>query len=132
MRKALLHGDGTLRYAPEDFLARVPAEYQAETAALLGAIIAGAHNHSLVVLDDEATEIIARYAEALCPAVRPYILHVQPRLLRLDMTVGGGCVACLGLKLIDAALHMLNDMKTFSEARVSVADDGPGAGRQIE
>ena len=132
LRETLLHGDGTLRYAPEDFLARVPAEYQVETAALLGAIIAGAHNHSLIVLDDEATEIIARYAEALCPAVRPYILHVQPKLLRLDMTVGGGCVACLGLKLIDAALHMLNDMKTFSEARVSVADDGPGAGRQIE
>ena len=42
------------------------------------------------------------------------------------------CTACLGIKIIDAALHMLNDMKTFAEARVSVANDGPGAGRQIE
>ena len=34
--------------------------------------------------------------------------------------------------IVDAALHMLNDMKTFAEARVAVADDGPGAGRQTE
>jgi len=39
-------------------------------------------------------------------------------------------LAALGLKLVDASLHMLNDMKTFSEAQVAVATDGPGAGRQ--
>ena len=108
----------------------VPAALQAEVAALLGAIIAGAHNHSLIVLDDAATEIVARYAEALSPALSPYLLHTQPKLLRLDITAAGGAIACLGFKIIDAALHILNDMKTFAETRVSVADDGPGANRQ--
>ena len=132
MREALLNEDGSLRFEPQDFLSHVPKSLQADAAALLGAMIAGAHNNSLIVLDDESTEIVARYAEALCPALSPYVLHVQPALLTLDMKVPGGAVACLGLKLVDAALHMLNDMKTFAEAKVPVANDGPGAGRQVE
>ena len=35
--------------------------------------------------------------------------------------------AVLGISLIHAALHVLNDMKTFGEVAVSVAEDGPGA-----
>ena len=132
MRESLLNEDGSLRFEPQDFLSHVPKELQADTAALLGAMIAGAHNRALIVLDDEATEIVARYAEALCPALSPYVLHVQPALLQLDVKIPGGAIACLGLKLVDAALHMLNDMKTFAEAKVPVANDGPGAGRQIE
>ncbi|MBR5909227.1 MAG: nicotinate-nucleotide--dimethylbenzimidazole phosphoribosyltransferase, partial [Schwartzia sp.] len=132
MREALLNENGSLRFEPQDFLSHVPKHLQADAAALLGAMIAGAHNNSLIVLDDESTEIVARYAEALCPALSPYVLHVQPALLTLDMKVPGGAVACLGLKLVDAALHMLNDMKTFAEAKVPVANDGPGAGRQVE
>ncbi len=132
LRQALLDEDGALRFPAEDFLANVPEKYQTSVAALLGAIIAGAHNRSLIVLDDEATEIVTRYAEVLCPGLKPYVLHTQPGLLRLRMTAGGGCIACLGIKIVDAALHMLNDMKTFAEAGVSVANDGPGAGRQVE
>ena len=48
------------------------------------------------------------------------------------MTTGGGCIASLGIRLVDAALHVLNDMKTFAEASVAVADDGPGASRQLK
>ena len=131
LSEALLTEDGGLRFAAEDFLTNVPAPLQMQAAALLGAMLAGARNSALIVLDDEATEIIARYAEALCPGLQPYVLHTQPGLLRLGLTAGGGCVACLGLKIVDAALHMLNDMKTFAEAGVSVANDGPGAGRQV-
>ncbi|WP_196594183.1 nicotinate-nucleotide--dimethylbenzimidazole phosphoribosyltransferase [Pectinatus sottacetonis] len=36
----------------------------------------------------------------------------------------------VGFILIDGALHMLNDMKTFAEAAVSVANDGPGSKKQ--
>ncbi|WP_462332557.1 nicotinate-nucleotide--dimethylbenzimidazole phosphoribosyltransferase [Schwartzia sp. (in: firmicutes)] len=132
LREALLNADGSLRYKASEFLQKTPKDLKTEVSALLGAIIAGAHNRAFIVLDDESTEIIARYAEALCPAVKPFILHTQPALLRLGMTITGGCIACLGIKIIDAALHMLNDMKTFAEARVSVANDGPGAGRQVE
>lgn len=130
LRKALCEPDGSLRYAADDFLRHVPKALKADVSALMGAIIAGAHNSALIVLDNEATEIIARYTELLCPDIKPYILHTQPALLQLHMTTGGGCIACLGIKVVDAALYMLNDMKTFAEARVAVADDGPGAGRQ--
>ena len=132
LRESLVNEDGSLRFEPHDFLSHVPKSLQADAAALLGAMIAGAHNRALIVLDDEATEIIARYAEALCPALAPYVLHVQPALLTLGVKAPGGVIACLGLKLVDAALHMLNDMKTFAEAKVPVANDGPGAGRQVE
>ena len=80
-------------------------------------------------MDDEATEIIARYTEALCPACKPYILHVQPALIQADITLGG-IVSVLGRRLVDAALGVLNDMKTFAEVGVAVAGDGPGKGRQ--
>ena len=41
--------------------------------------------------------------------------------------LGEGVGAVLGISLIHAALHVLNDMKTFGEVAVSVAEDGPGA-----
>ena len=130
LKEALTHPDGSLAHDAADFLSRVPARLQAEAAALVGAIRAAALCRCFIILDDPATEIIARYAERLHPDVRPYILHVQPAWLALEIASGGGIVACLGLRLIDAALHMLNDMKTFAETAVTVANDGPGKGRQ--
>jgi nicotinate-nucleotide--dimethylbenzimidazole phosphoribosyltransferase len=132
IKSALCRADGSLRYSAAEFLQYVPKPLKSDVSALIGAMIAAAHNNSLVILDNEATEIIARYAELLCPDIKPYILHTQPALLRLNMTTGGGCIACLGLRVVDAALHVLNDMKTFAESRVSAAKDGPGAGRQQE
>ncbi len=130
LRQALCTEDGSLRYSADNFLQHVPASLQTDVAALMGAMIAAAHNNALIILDNEATEIIAQYTEKLCPGIKPYLLHTQPNLLHLAMTAGGGGIACLGMKVVDAALHMLNDMKTFAEASVAVADDGPGAGRQ--
>ena len=132
LREALCQPDGSLRYPADSFLQHLPADLQGDAAALLGAMLGAAHNSSLIVLDNESTEIIARYAEQLCPDIVPYLLHTQPALLRLHMTTGGGCIACLGMRLVDAAMHVLNDMKTFAEASVAVADDGPGARRQIK
>ena len=130
LRKALCKEDGSLRYDAEHFLQHVPTALKADVSALIGAIIAAAHNNALIILDNDATEIVARYTELLCPDVKPFILHTQSMLLQLNMTTGGGCLACLGLRLVDASLHVLNDMKTFAESRVSAAKDGPGAGRQ--
>lgn len=131
LRRALLNPDGTLRYPADTFLRHAPEIWQPAISAAIGAIIAAAHNSSFILLDDEATEIIARYTEQLCPDVRPYLLHVQPALLQTDASLPGGIIACLGFGLVEASLHMLNDMRTFAEARVAVADDGPGAGRQL-
>ena len=48
-------------------------------------------------------------------------------MLNLQLT---GANAWCGFTLVDAAMHMLHDMKTFEEAAVAVANDGPGAARQ--
>ena len=132
LRAALLNPDGSLRYPADSFLQEAPEAYQPLIGAFIGAIIAAAHNSSFILLDDEATEIIARYTELLCPDVRPYILHLQPALLTMGITCPGGLIASLGMGLVEAALHVLNDMRTFAETRVAVASDGPGAGRQLQ
>lgn len=121
LRSALLSDDGSLRYNAEEFLAHVPQELKSDVSALMGALIASAHNSSLILLDDEAVEIIARYAEDLCPDIRPYVLHIQPKLLQLGMQRNGGILACLGKKIVEASLRILNDMKTFEEAKVSLS-----------
>lgn len=130
LQETLLSETGGLRFPPDEFLLHVPKHLKGIAGALTGALIAAAHNSSLILLDDKATEIIGRYVEALCPDIRPYVLHVQPTLLQLGITLDGGIISCLGMKLVEASLHMLNDMKTFQESGVSIANDGPGAKRQ--
>jgi nicotinate-nucleotide--dimethylbenzimidazole phosphoribosyltransferase len=129
LKAALCRPDGSLRYPAEEFLSHVPDGLHHDAAAVLGAIFAVAHSSSLAVIDNEAIEIISRYAEQLYPDIRPFILHVQPAMLQLGITASG-IVACLGLSIVQAALFMLNDMKSFAETKVSIADDGPGAGKQ--
>ncbi|SHK48335.1 nicotinate-nucleotide--dimethylbenzimidazole phosphoribosyltransferase [Selenomonas ruminantium] len=130
LRTELLHADGSLKYPADEFLTHAPEVAQPFIGAMIGAIIAAAHNSAFIILDDEASEIIARYTELLCPAVRPYILHVQPLLLRADCTLPGGLIAGMGMDIADASLYMLNHMRTFAESKVAVASDGPGAERQ--
>ena len=103
---------------------------QREAAAILGALCAAAESRCLVLLDDPATESIAHLAETLAPTLKPYLLHVQSDYLALSLPASCGIAASLGMRLVDAALHMENDMKTFAETAVAVAADGPGKGRQ--
>ena len=127
LRTALLNPDGSLKYPADEFLAHAPESCQPFIGAMIGAIIAAAHNSAFIILDDEASEIIARYTELLCPTVRPYILHVQPLLIKADVTMPGGFIAGLGMDIIEASLYMLNHMRTFAESKVAIASDGPGA-----
>lgn len=129
LREALLFEDGTLRYAADGFLAHVPERYQPTVSALLGAMIAAAHNGAMVLLDSEAVQIVARYAMKIAPELCAYLLPVQPQLVDLGALLPGLTAGC-GLQILRASLFMLNHMKTFEEARVSVASDGPGAKRQ--
>ena len=103
---------------------------QREAAAILGALCAAAQSRCLVLLDDSATESVAHLAETLAPTLKPYLLHVQSDYLALALPTSCGIAASLGMRLVDAALHMENDMKTFAETAVAVAADGPGKGRQ--
>ena len=126
---ALMDDDGELLYAPEDFLAHVPKALQLPVSALIGAIIAAAHNSTMILPSDAATELVARYTERLAPDVRPYLLHLDGTLTNLGDTLPG-ITACAGALIVEAALSALNDMKTFEETKVAIADDGPGKEKQ--
>lgn len=124
-------------------LAASPAAGCPEIAALAGLILGAAAGGAAVVLDGTATALAALVAVRQDPAVRDYLVgsHREPdpdheealKLLRLPVYLDlglkapEGIGAALGISLLRAALHVLGDMKTFGEAGVHVAEDGPGA-----
>lgn len=117
-----------------------------ELAGLVGSILGGAAGGAAIVMDGLATGLAAFLATALAPAVKEYLIgaHISaepqhdiileklgvPAYLNLELDLGAGTGAALGISLLDASLHMLKDMKTFAEAKVAVAQDGPGALKQ--
>lgn len=128
---------------PLDVLSKVGG---LEIAGLVGVIIGAAANRTVVVLDGLITGAAALIACKLAPMAKEYLVgsHLSaepahqvaldiigiPAYLQLEMRLGEGTGAVLGMSLINASLHMLNDMKTFGEAEVAVAQDGPGALKQ--
>jgi nicotinate-nucleotide--dimethylbenzimidazole phosphoribosyltransferase len=128
---------------PLDVLSKVGG---LEIAGLVGVILGAAAGGAAVVLDGLITAAAALIAVKLTPKVKDYLVgsHLSvepahqaalelidvPAYLHLDMRLGEGTGAALGMSLINASLHVLNDMKTFGEAAVAVAEDGPGALRQ--
>ena len=117
-----------------------------QLAAMLGIILAGAAGRAAVVLDGTVTLAAALLAVNVAPVCRDYLIgsHFSteteqrqallqvgiPAYLHLDLAAGGGVGGSLGMQLMKASLHVLNDMKTFGEAEVAVAQDGPGALKQ--
>ena len=104
-----------------------PAVSHALTAALHGAAVGG----SLIIPGDARTDCIAREECAANAALHPYILHILPDMLTIDTNLIAGIAGIFGMDIVHAALHVLNDMKTFTETGVAVAIDGAGAGRQV-
>ena len=98
------------------------------TDALHGAAAGG----SLVLPGDARADDIAHKTEEKSPALTPYILHVLPDMLTIDAELTAGIEGLLALDIVRAALHVVNDMKTFTETGVAVAIDGAGAGRQVK
>jgi len=117
-----------------------------EIAGLVGVILGAAAGGGAVVLDGLATSAAALLAVKMAPQVKDYLIASHfavepahkvaldlinvPGYLHLDMFLGDGTGGALGMSLIDASLHVLNDMKTFGEAEVAVAEDGPGTVKQ--
>ena len=97
------------------------------TDALYGAAAGG----SLVLPGDAQTDDIAHKTEEKSPALAPYILHILSDMLTIDAELTAGIEGLLALDIVRAALHVVNDMKTFTETGVAVAIDGAGAGRQV-
>ena len=106
-----------------------------EIAGIVGICLAGAALHVPVVIDGFIATAGAWVACALNPAVKerlifahqsaeqghPYILaalQVQP-LLDLQLRLGEGTGAALGMGVIDAAVRLLDEMATFAEAGVA-------------
>ena len=114
-----------------------------ELAEMTGVILGAAAGGAVVVLDGLATGLAALIAVRLAPLAKEYLMashfaaepaHAEvlrlldlPASLYLGLNCGEGVGSALGISLLQASLHMLNDMKTFGEAQVHVAEDGPGS-----
>jgi nicotinate-nucleotide--dimethylbenzimidazole phosphoribosyltransferase len=105
-----------------------------EIAGLVGAILATAAHRRPIMVDGFIATAAAMLAVQLAPAVRPYLLAahrsaeaghdamlawlgLEP-LLTLDMRLGEGTGAVLGIQVADAACRLLDEMATFDEAGV--------------
>ncbi len=117
-----------------------------DIAFLTGFILGAASHRMAVVFDNAVTGAAVLAAVTIDPLVKDYIfpsaayeepiykeqcrfLGIKPCLhynLQIDEALG----STMGLSIIDASMHMLNDMKTFVEAEVKAAEDGAGKGRQ--
>ena len=117
-------------------------------AALVGITLGAAAGGAAVVLDGLSTTVAALLAVKIAPEVKDYLIGSHyatvpehkvaldmigiPAYLYLDMNSDDGTGAAMGMSIIKASLHVLNDMKTFGEAEVAVAQDGPGALKQTK
>lgn len=116
--KQLLNEDGTLKYKEEEYFRHITKGARIISAGVTGAILAAAHNSSLVVVDNNSTEIIAKYLEKLCPEVKPFILHSTKILYNGEKFTNGEALKA-GIEAVYAALTAINEMKTNEEVRVS-------------
>lgn len=106
-----------------------------EIGGLAGVIIAGAASRIPVVIDGFISGAAALIAAQLAPQAREYIIashqsteaghrimleHMQLKpLLNLNLRLGEGTGAALGISLVEAGVKILNEMATFAEAGVS-------------
>jgi nicotinate-nucleotide--dimethylbenzimidazole phosphoribosyltransferase len=106
-----------------------------EIGGLAGVILGAAANGKPVMVDGFISTAAAMIAVAIAPAVRPYLvsahrskevghgimldwLQLKP-LFDLDMRLGEGTGAALGMSMAEAACKVLAEMATFGEAGVS-------------
>jgi len=117
---------------PLDILAKVGGF---EIGGLAGVILAGAAYKIPVVIDGFVSGAAALIATSLCPQVNDYLIasHVSAEaghpllleflnlkpLLNLNMRLGEGTGAALGISLAGASVKLLTEMATFGEAGVS-------------
>ena len=117
---------------PLDILAKVGGF---EIGGLAGVILAGAAYKIPVVIDGVVSGAAALIATSLCPQVNDYLIasHVSAEaghpllleflnlkpLLNLNMRLGEGTGAALGISLAGASVKLLTEMATFGEAGVS-------------
>jgi nicotinate-nucleotide--dimethylbenzimidazole phosphoribosyltransferase len=110
-----------------------------EIAAMTGFILCAAANRMAVVCDGFISTAAAAIAHDLAPDVRGYLFaghcseepghrHLLQHLgltpiLKLEMRLGEGTGAVLGMPVIESSVRLFADMATFSSARVSTANE---------
>jgi nicotinate-nucleotide--dimethylbenzimidazole phosphoribosyltransferase len=121
---------------PLDILAKVGGF---EIGGLAGVMLGAAARRIPVVIDGFISGAAALIATSLAPQLKDYIiaahasaeaghpamleyLGLKP-LLNLEMRLGEGTGAALGIFIVEAAVRTLNEMATFAEAGVSEGDD---------
>ena len=121
---------------PLDVLAKVGG---LEIGGLAGVVLACAKNRIPVVIDGFISGAAALIAAELAPQSRDYMiaahqsvevghkilldhLGLKP-ILNLDLRLGEGTGAALGISLTEAGVRILNEMATFADAGVSESDE---------
>jgi nicotinate-nucleotide--dimethylbenzimidazole phosphoribosyltransferase len=110
-----------------------------EIGGLAGVMLGAAAKRVPVVIDGFISGAAALIAAGLAPDVKEYLIaaHVSAEaghpavlkylglkpLLGLDMRLGEGTGAALGIFLAEAAVRTLNEMATFNEAGVSEGEE---------
>ena len=106
-----------------------------EIGGIVGLILAGARYRVPIVIDGFISGAAALIAASISPQVKPYLIASHQSveaghkkileqlglipLLNLNMRLGEGTGAALGIFLVEASLKILNEMATFAEAGVS-------------
>lgn len=117
---------------PLDVLAKVGGF---EIGGLAGVMLGAAAHHIPVVIDGFISGAAALIATSLAPALKDFLIasHVSAEaghrlllkhlglkpLVDLEMRLGEGTGAALGIFLSETAARILNEMATFAEAEVS-------------
>lgn len=112
-----------------------------EIGGLAGAMLAAAAHRRPVVVDGYISTAAAMIAVGLAPQVQPYLIaahrsqehghHIMldwldlDPLLDIDLRLGEGTGAALGISLAEAACKILAEMATFEEAGVSEKSEEP-------
>jgi nicotinate-nucleotide--dimethylbenzimidazole phosphoribosyltransferase len=124
---------------PKDPVAVLATVGGLEIAGIVGLILGAARLRRVVVLDGFISCSAALVARALVPASMDYVvfshrsaerghrrmlefLGAKP-LLDLDMRLGEGTGAALGIDIVTAAVKLYREMATFDSAGVSTADN---------
>jgi nicotinate-nucleotide--dimethylbenzimidazole phosphoribosyltransferase len=111
-----------------------------EIGGLAGVMLGAAANHIPVVIDGFISGAAALVAVALSPQLKDYLfaahcsaeaghitmlkyLGLKP-ILNLEMRLGEGTGAALGIMMAEAAVRTLNEIATFAEAGVSEGEEG--------
>ncbi len=110
-----------------------------EIGGLVGCILAAAVHRVPILIDGFISTASALIACELCPPLKDYLIaaHISQEkghqialsylgkipLLDLNMRLGEGTGAVLGMKLVELAVKILNEMATFEEARVSRVEE---------